>query len=199
MEFEILENAISKERLNSYLNLAEGNKKKAVELYFYNLELCKALYNNLHWLEIILRNAINRIFIQDYNKSWYENPNINFAPIELNKIKQCILQIHQNKYDINNQNIVSNLNLGFWINIFSSYYETIWRHSLRKVFCKNKSIDRKTIHKKLHPLLKIRNRVAHYESILKFDLTKINQNIIDLIGLIEPNFCKKIILLNFKT
>jgi hypothetical protein len=68
-------------------------------------------------------------------------------------------------------------------------YDNLWRYCLRKAFPKTKEATfRKDVSKRLHPILKLRNRVAHYEPILKYDLAKYNQNIIDIINWIEPEF-----------
>lgn len=87
-----------------------------------------------------------------------------------------------------NGNLVAELNFGFWVNIFNLYYDTLWRHCLRQAFTpQTGSLERKQLSKNLHPILKLRNRIAHYEPILDYDLPKMQQDIIDIVRLIEPN------------
>lgn len=189
MNYKTLKNAISEDRIRPYLSIANGNENQAVSLYLQNLELCEKLYYNLHWLEIILRNSINKSLCNRLGSEWYSTNIDIFADVEKNKIEKSISQLISDNKQINNPNIVANLNFGFWVNIFNNPYDNLWRYCLRKAFPKTKEATfRKDVSKRLHPILKLRNRVAHYEPILKYDLAKYNQNIIDIINWIEPEF-----------
>jgi hypothetical protein len=63
----------------------------------------------------------------------------------------------------------------------------LWRFPLRKVFAGHTAkLERHEISKKLHPILKLRNRIAHYEPILGYDLPKAKKDIADIVHWIEP-------------
>ena len=84
--------------------------------------------------------------------------------------------------------MVAELSFGLWVNLFNFPYEKIWRFPLRHAFAGYKgTLERREISKKLHPILKLRNRIAHYEPILGYDLPKMQQDIADIVRWIEPN------------
>lgn len=87
---------------------------------------------------------------------------------------------------LTNGSIIAQLSFGFWVNLFNYPYDTLWRHCLRKTFAADK-LERKQISGMLHPLLKLRNRIAHYEPILGYDLAKMQQDMVDIVCWIDPN------------
>jgi len=187
--FSELVEIISENRLNTYLRLADDNKEKAVNIYFENLKISQKLYYNLHWLEIALRNEINKQLIEKYELDWCNT--FDFNQKEKNKIDKCKKYLEEHKYQPSNQNIVANLSFGFWVSIFNNSYEELWRHCLRSSFKSQITIKRKTIYKSLDAILKIRNRFSHHECIIKFQetfdkelryiLSLINSKLLDLL------------------
>ena len=69
-----LEASISRERLGTYLTLAQGNREKALQLYTWNTTVSAAFYGPLQGLEVALRNAIHRQLTRLYGEAWYDNP-----------------------------------------------------------------------------------------------------------------------------
>ena len=186
---DIIEKFLSAERLNKYTIVADGNHERAVDLYLENLNKCQNLYIKLHWLEVGLRNTINRQFLITYGSNWFDNPKISFEEIELQKIRKTKEILNKERKIPNNSNMVSTLSFGFWVNLFNSPYEKLWRICLHRAFIYDGTpFDRKELRKKLHPILKLRNRIAHYEPIIiNHDLPKLEQYINDIIYWIEPN------------
>lgn len=70
--YDLLEHFLSAERLNTYLRMAGGDKTKAAGLYLENLRQCQRFYAGLHWLEVGLRNAINRELTICHGATWYD-------------------------------------------------------------------------------------------------------------------------------
>jgi len=187
-DYKMLENFLSTERLHTYLRLAEGNERKAIDLYVENLRQCQIFYFKLHWLEIGLRNVINRQLSEKYGDQWFNNPRIGLNEKDKLQIQKAKNNLEKERKSLTNGNLISELNFGFWVNIFNLYYDTLWRHCLRQAFTpKTGVLERKQLSKRLHPILKLRNRIAHYEPIVDYDLPKIGQDIIDIVQLIEPN------------
>jgi hypothetical protein len=66
--------------------------------------------------------------------------------------------------------IVSELTLGFWVQLTAKKYEKVlWVPYLHKAFPKINT-NRKGLNKRLHRLLYLRNRIAHHERISHFSL-----------------------------
>jgi hypothetical protein len=66
MKFSDYENAFSYPRLNRYLRAYHGKKNKALIAYRYNLKLSKEFYGVISIFEILLRNAINKHYQQQF-------------------------------------------------------------------------------------------------------------------------------------
>jgi len=184
----ILEKFLSIERLGKYLSMAGNDHAKAVSLYLENLNKCQTLYINLHWLEIGLRNAINRQLSARFGNEWYNNPKLILEEIEQSHVRNAQDRLLKDGKDVSNGNMVATLSFGFWVNLFNKPYENLWRICISRSFpARHASIDRKEMRKKLHPLLRLRNRIAHYEPILQHKLPQAKQDIVDIVHWIEPN------------
>lgn len=59
MKYSEYEAAFSLARINKYLTACSGNTIKAITLYCYNVKLCQKFYGVLNIFEVVLRNAIN--------------------------------------------------------------------------------------------------------------------------------------------
>lgn len=188
IDYETLARFLSPERLTTYLREAQEDKQKAIDLYIENLNQCRILYGQLHWLEIGLRNAINRELSHRYGHDWYDNPQTSLNEKDTSQIQKAKAQLAKENKPHTNSNIVAQLSFGFWVNLFNPYYDKLWRHCLRRTFAPQAGpLERKKISGALHPILKLRNRIAHYEPILGYDLTALKQEIVDIVSWIEPN------------
>jgi hypothetical protein len=188
MDYEILKRFLSSDRLATYLRMANGQAENAADLYIKNLLESQNLYAKLHWLEIGMRNAINRELSMKYGAEWFDNPHLGLGEREQSHIQKAKDHLARNRKPQTNGNMVAELNFGLWVNLFNSPYERLWRYPLRKAFAGYQgALQRHEISKKLHPILKLRNRIAHYEPILEYDLPSMQQDIIDIVRWIEPN------------
>ena len=188
LSFDFLEHFISPQRLKTYIHLAEGNKEKAADLYIDNLNKCRHFYTQLHWLEIGLRNAMNRELSGKYGTEWFDNPHVSLGEKEQAQIQKAKDHLIRDRKLLTNGNIVAELSFGVWVNLFNFPYEKLWRFPLRRAFAGHKAkLERHEMSKMLHPILKLRNRIAHYEPILSLDLPKMQQHIVDIVQWIEPN------------
>lgn len=184
--YDILAHFLSPDRLATYMRKAQHDKEKAAELYIENLNQCSLLYGKLHWLEVGLRNAMNRKLSQKYGGAWFDSPHIGLTDKDISQIEKAKAQLQKENKPLSNSNIIAQLSFGFWVNLFNNDYDTLWRHCLRRTFAADK-LERKRISRTLHPLLKLRNRIAHYEPILGYNLPSMQQDMVDIIRWIEPN------------
>lgn len=177
--YEELEQYLSKARLMPYLNLANNNKEKAIDLYKDNIEMSKSFYTLLSYFEIFLRNKIDTTLIKHISKDWFKK--IQWK----NKHKELIEKVENFEKD----DLMSNLSLGFWVYMFDKSYEnTLWTvGNLNKLF--SKKVKRCDIFKKLNDIRILRNRISHYEIIIKDKnkLKEIYDNILYMIKSINEN------------
>lgn len=172
----ILKAFLSDARLGRYENTGA-----AVDNYLKNLKTSAQFYQKLHWLEVGLRNAINAALAKKYGPNWLESGKITLGPVEQNQIAKARQTLGKLSDQINENDIVAALSFGFWVNLFNSPYENIWRTCLRQMFVNcNHGLSRKEFRKMLHPLLTLRNRIAHYEPIIFMNLAE-HEKVIDTI------------------
>ena len=182
LDYRALESFISSQRLQRYLEQAQGNAHEATVHYLYNLETSQNLYGLLHWLEIGLRNRINKALSGYAAPTWFNTASLSLAPIEEQQLSKAIDGLIRERKPLDNGGIVAALHFGFWINLFNSPYEELWRRCLRQVFANHPTVlTRKAIRIELGHVHRIRNRVAHYEPINPKEAKEAAQRIILLI------------------
>ena len=74
MKYEICEKTLSKARLNKYSQACEQDKSKAIWLYQCNMKLSQRFYGVIGLFEVMLRNAINEHYKQQFgDEDWIVN------------------------------------------------------------------------------------------------------------------------------
>jgi hypothetical protein len=184
-ELAALELAISPERLQPYVARAGGSRHKAILIYERNTALSEALYGVTQATEIALRNAIHRVLAVPHGSMWFESVGLEDA--QLAKVADAKYEIDRNRRIATPGAIIAELSLGFWTSLISTRYEkSLWVPYLHKAFphalranpdkgdaTSFSRISRAEIFEQLESVRTLRNRIAHHESILKLDLTKL--------------------------
>ena len=175
-----MENFLTENRLKKYLLFTNNNIKRSLELYDLNVKVSESFYALLCYFEVFLRNFCNEKLIKEIGENWFDNKilkgnnkNKSQKTIEeIEKTKSKIIKYKQEKKIINyiptNADIVSNLEFGFWSNLFCANYEnTIWAPYLKQIFV---GFTRKELFKIINNIRKLRNRIFHYEPIFLIKL-----------------------------
>ena len=170
MKYSEYEIAFSPARLNKYLVACNGNKGKALTLYRHNVKLCQKFYGILNIFEVILRNAINRHYIEYFNDSdWIKNQCAEGGMLESapqnGEIERTIsLLERQNKYS--NDRLVSSVTFGFWTYLFNRIPFRVGGMNLLQIFPNRTSgLGQRLIYNELQEIKSFRNRIAHHEAI----------------------------------
>lgn len=166
----LLQKSFSKQRLSTYQRIAVEKglpEETAVELYKINILICEELYAFIDCVEVCLRNRIhNKMFNHTNCETWYDHVDwLKLHKDSLNNAKKA-------KYpqEIPSPNdVIARLNFGFWCHVFDSAYEqSLWIPALRFIFPNYVGApSRKHISNIFGRLLKIRNRIAHFEPVIK--------------------------------
>jgi hypothetical protein len=168
---EQLKRHFSEQRLMPYEKLAKIKNADAVSLYKLNILLCEELYAFISCIEVCLRNNIHKKMTEVFGKeSWYidvcwgekHKDQLNSA---LEKLQKTKVQ----KYKFTSDDVICSVSFGFWCHMFDNFYEPIlWVKGLNKIFSYYpESPNRKYISTALNALLQVRNKIAHFESIIK--------------------------------
>ena len=182
-----LKDYLSEDRLRSYLDFTNNDVERAIKLYELNIEISGYFHYPLEIFEIMLRNSVNAVLIKYYGNKWYEEDFL------LNKhkiaIKEVIDLLKQNKKDINLNNIISNVSFGFWVDFFHLKYKNTIANILLGIF--NCNIEQGFLYNKLSKVKNnIRNRIAHRENMIKYNIMNNYGFILQLISFIDKDIAK---------
>ena len=182
-----LKDYLSEDRLRSYLDFTNNDIERAIKLYELNIKISNSFNYPLEILEVILRNSINSILIKYYGNKWYEEDFL------LNKHKEAIKDVidllKQNKKDINLNNIISNVSFGFWVDFFHLKYVNILSDKLKMI--SNINTSPFNLYNKLSKVKNnIRNRIAHRENMIKYDIMNNYGSILQLISFIDKDIAR---------
>ena len=93
MNYKEFERILSKKRIDRYLKACQGNSRKAMTLYRYNLQLTQDVFTIISCFEVALRNAIDVHLIPILGEEWLKNsvqPGGVFTDPKLNKTREII-------------------------------------------------------------------------------------------------------------
>ncbi len=166
------------ERLKSFgYGLENIAEELLIKMYELNIRTSQALYPALSIVEIQLRNAIDTMLQTIFSKTWLEDElkaQTLLENYDYENLKKAYKKLKRKygKEKITHGKLISELNLGFWVNLCSKKYNPkIWtkKGAFRGVFVDYPKDKREKIHEiseKLTKIKKLRNRVFHYEPIL---------------------------------
>ncbi len=204
--YKKLEIYLSKERLNKYLELANNDKDESIKLYKKNLKISSKMYILLSCFEVFFRNIINNSISNNYwiininnlhikilkDLKKYQtlsktksNQNISkFFDIQNTFIQKAKDDLIKEKKPISNDYLISKLNFAFWENLLSKNYENIiWNKYLKNTF----KCNRGYLQKEINNFRKLRNRIAHNECILKYDIQNFQDRIFKILDLVDSD------------
>ncbi len=181
---EDIEEAISLERFSRYLHWAEGDHARALELYALNTQVSEALYTPLQMLEVALRNRIHSVMRQARHERWFEDEGFLAVHIQRDQLAKAIEDITGVGKELVAGRIVAALTFSFWTAMFSPDYENLWQTTLYRIARREdgKGVRRKDLSKPLTSIRVLRNRIAHHEPILHWDLPNLYGAILQVTG-----------------
>jgi hypothetical protein len=127
----------------------------------------------LHYLEIILRNRLNKAIMQIYGKEWMLHPTSKLHMDEGNLAKLEVAKLHhqhEKRCQPTHDDLVARMTFGFWANFFHKRYDPVlWqrKHFTATVLphIERDQRSRQLIKPQLQLIKELRNRVAHHEPI----------------------------------
>lgn len=192
---EYLKTSLSTERWQTYEHLSAKMGLSAEELYHRNIIYSKELYVILGGLEVVLRNAFHKKLAQSFKRddwmSLYLSQNL-FMHQHTKQLNKAIKNLTGNKdHNFSVPDLVAELNFGFWAHLTNAPYEqTLWAPALRHCFPNKFGRPvRQDIESRLKDLLKLRNKIAHLEPIIRNEkqLIQAYKNAYDIISWVCPD------------
>ncbi|GBQ28252.1 hypothetical protein AA12717_2906 [Gluconacetobacter sacchari DSM 12717] len=183
-----MEDALSLERFARYVAWADGDRTRALELYALNTQLSEALYTPLQVLELALRNRVHTIMSATYGERWFDADGLLQAPHQREQVQGALAELAKDKKEPLPGRVVAALTFSFWTAMVSPVYENLWRSSLSAIAAKpdGKRLGRKQFSRPLTPIRLLRNRIAHHEPILHWDLRKHHATMLEMTAWLSP-------------
>ncbi len=161
---------LSVPRLNTYTTACGGDINAAIELYQWNLEVSSSLFTAIHYFEVALRNTIDVRLNKDFggSQSWFDAPETRLSEGGTKKVHLAKGRVTAAGHQVAHGRVVAELSLGFWWTLFAeSYNRTLWAPSLRQAFPRAR---RDRLHSEVDKIRLLRNRIAHHEPLIGYDL-----------------------------
>lgn len=189
MSHENFEEALSLERFGRYLAWAAGDRGRAIALYGHNTRLSESLYTPLQTLEVALRNRIHTVLADAKGEEWYsDEAGILLASHQSEQISKAIEELVAADKPVTAGRVVASLTFSFWTTMFNKDYETLWQQTLHRIADPTapKGLKRKSFSGPLTRIRLLRNRIAHHEPILGWNLRKRHNEILELTEWLSP-------------
>lgn len=185
-----LEKALSLERFSRYLAWAGGDRHQALALYTLNCQLSESLYIPLHALEIALRNRIHTVASAAVGSqaNWYDLPMFQRNSRQVEQLDKAKADLAANHKPLEPGRVVAALTFGYWTAFFGKDYEQLWRQTLKAIARRpdGRQLSRKDFATPLAKLRPLRNRMAHHEPILDWNLPQHYATIVEMTGWLSP-------------
>lgn len=187
-----LTEAISSARLSTYLRRSHGNARRAFDLYAWNVRAGAALYPMLQMNEIALRNAINRALVSQFGAEWpYSEGFLRTLP----RPERETFEGGRRKLERNlgrpraaTGDVVAAQTYWFWVTMLTARFEQrIWSREFAASFpFAPPRIDRELVYGRADAIRRLRNRIAHWEPLLDYDVRGAYQRAASMVRWISP-------------
>jgi hypothetical protein len=166
---------LSSEKLRRFLQQAANNLDTAQALYLWNVRCSAHLFSGLHLWEIGARNRIDAYLRTLIGAKWTEEyeDSVIFQEYQKGQIYKARKKLKRiNPRGLNHSAVIAELTAGFWISMLSNQYSLTLKmdKNLSQIVPYSGGIKRKMVHAQFERHLRIRNRIAHHEHMLGYDI-----------------------------
>ena len=183
-----LEEALSLERFGRYMAWAGGDQTQALSLYALSTHISEALYTPLQMLEVALRNRIHAVLSDSAQPRWFEAPGLLVVARQNEQVAAALADLSRERKESTPGRVVAALTFSFWTTMLGTSYENLWQTDLHRIARREdgKGLRRKELSGPLTPIRLLRNRIAHHEPILAWDLPKHHDAMLRITGWLSP-------------
>ena len=175
MQFAEFERIMSQPRMGRYVRACGGNTRKAMTLYRKNLKLSQELFTVVSCFEVALRNAIDGHYSSISGRNWLRDSLSRggmFDDVRCRTTAQIIRSaLKRLGSSYTHYKLLAEMDFGFWRYLFAKPQYREGGKTLLRVFpAKPRSTpsiqyNHTYVFNQLGEINKLRNRIAHHESI----------------------------------
>jgi hypothetical protein len=180
---------VAADRLEIYLAQCGGDRRRAIRLYSWNVEVASAMWGPLHALEVNLRTDLHRCLAAAAGQPdwWRRFPLFDPQPNQIATARRTA----QAKHGLTCRagDIVPELTFGFWTALLANrYHALLWESALHRAFpLRPAGLRRGDLHARLQSLRRLRNGVAHHEPVFGRDLAGDHRDVVALLGYLNAD------------
>lgn len=213
MNYKKFSRIYSISRVSRYQKAANGDKKKAMAMYYANARLAQAFQPLISVFEVVLRNQLHYalahhfndvMWLVDQKNGFMSDPSLthvvkktgkvkvnDFLKKEVERSEKTLIQKHRN---VTAGRVIAELNFGFWNSLYETHHYALLKGVPGTIFRSLPSgVGRKEINLRVQEIRNLRNRISHNEPLCfkdkAFDLTYVNEMyamISDFLSWIDP-------------
>jgi hypothetical protein len=191
-EIDALREAISPARLGTYVRHAQGNVRRALRLYAWNVRAAQVLFAVLNASEIALRNAVSRALGSQFGPEWPYAPGFlrTLPRPERDTFERSLRKLEKTRHAarLSTCDVVSAQTYDFWVAMLTSRFEErVWRAEFAHSFpVAPVNVDRAVVHGRAEAIRLLRNRIAHHEPLLRIDVAGAYRRPVSMVRWISP-------------
>ncbi len=177
MKYKDFEKIMSQKRMNRYLIACNGDTRKAMTLYRYNLQLSQEAFTIISCFEVALRNAIDANLTSSLGQEWLKD-SIMQGGIFTNRNTVKSYEIITHAYNslrssgiYSHSKLLAQMEFGVWKYMFSPIQFRLTGSRLLHIF-PNKArstpqvqYNHSYVYNELDKINTLRNRIAHHEPV----------------------------------
>lgn len=214
MNYKKFSRIYSISRVSRYRKAADGDKKKAMAMYYANARLVRAFQPLISCFEVVLRNQLHYALANHFNDvQWLLNQKTGFMsdPSLTHVVKKTgrmktndflKKEVERSEHALTDKGrnvtagrVIAELNFGFWNSLFETHHYALLKGVPCTIFRNLPAgIGRKEVNLRVQQIRVMRNRISHNEPLCfngkKFDMTYVNDMyamITDFLTWINPN------------
>jgi hypothetical protein len=174
------------------MDVTADDPAAALQLYTWNTAVSAAFYGPIQALEVSLRNSYDQILQRDFGADWWSNPRFLVTHSLRNPIEDVAADLRNFGKPVSTPNIVASLSFGFWTSLSGpghrNLHETrLWIPSLHAAFPYCVKPGRDKVHAEIEVLRKLRNRIAHHEPVVHWNLQGAYDRLRMVLGWVSPS------------
>jgi hypothetical protein len=185
---DVLVSKLSVARISNYLYACDDDLSAAITLYVWNSQISAAFLEVLGVVEVVVRNAwhenLQKMSIGHCGvPRWIENRNGQLNKYSMRDIDEAITRLTKRNRNLNMDQIVAELNFGFWRFLFAKQYRTtLWPMAGKHAFPNLNASQIGELSNAMGQMHDLRNRIAHHEPIHRRNLEKDYSDCLWIIG-----------------
>ncbi|MFP1132396.1 hypothetical protein [Asticcacaulis sp. W401b] len=191
-EIQSLPSVLSAPRFATYLAAKGGDKRHALELYQWNLELSAAFFVPLQICEVSVRNAILKAIETVYGANWPWERGFEITLRDPKKAYSPRRDLQNLRHLPTSGKIVAELKFAFWEKMLTNGHDAdLWNTYLFASFPHADQTStvqsiRAQGHNSLFKIRELRNRIAHHEPIFSRNIQQEYDRIREIIAWTDP-------------